>query len=417
VVILSLNEDPAASPKVASHQPDALIQANAQAAYGRLPLAFEVNQGQVDKEVKFLSRGSGYSLSLTSTGAVLQFVIPKKRMPISASKSSGQPLKITNRHWSTLHFKLVGASSAPQIDGLDPLPGKSNYLTTNDLAKWRTNIPNYSKVRYKDVYPGIDLIYYGNQRDLEYDFVVAPGADPKVVTLSFEGIVDSRSVALRIDNNGDLVLDAVDLRQHKPVVYQELDGIRESISCRYVLKGGQRVGFELGAYDRSRPLVIDPVLSYSTTGLGGSAIAVDSLGNAYLTGDPGFQGVLGSSCGTAPNTFPCYDAFVAKLNASGTELIYSTYFGGNDVDYGTAIAVDHAGNAYLAGVTSSANFPTTPDAFQTTGGGAGVLVPSYDVFVAKLIQQARPLFTPPTSAAARMSSPRASRWIRRAMRT
>ena len=257
-------------------------------AYGRLALTFEANQGQEDKKVKFLSRGSDYGLFFTSTEAVLQLTTADGRPTIEKSQSS------------VLRMKLVGSKSEPHIEGVDQLPSVSNYFTANDPKKWRTDVPNYAKVRYKDIYPGIDLIYYGNQRQLEYDFVVAPGADPRGIALSFEGTVDGANgrAAPRIDKNGDLLLEpaTAGLRQHKPVVYQEVNGIRRTIQGRYVLKGTQ-VGFDLGDYDRSRPLVIDPVLSYSTGGLGGTAIGVDGSGNAYVTG------IIFSSGSATPGAF------------------------------------------------------------------------------------------------------------------
>jgi carbohydrate binding protein with CBM6 domain/beta-propeller repeat-containing protein len=269
-----------------------------------------------------------------------------------------------------IRMSIVGAAPAPLVSGLEELPGKANYFIGKDPAKWRTNVPTYAKVHYREIYPGIDLVYYGNQRQLEYDFVVAPGADPNKIVLGFKG-----ADKIEIDAQGDLVLDAPGgaIRQHKPVIYQEIDGVRQEIAGSYVRKSANRVGFKVAAYDQSRPLIIDPVvLSYSTYlgGTGndtGAGIAVDANGNAYVTGS------ASSGFPTTPGAFNATGGgvFVTKLNAAGTALVYSTYLG---IGSGGAIAVDADGNAYVTGSASS-DFPTTPGALNATGGG---------VFVTKL---------------------------------
>jgi hypothetical protein len=208
---------------------------------------------------------------------------------------------------------LAGANPSPHVTGRDELPGKSNYFVGNDPARWRTNVPAYARVHYRDVYPGVDLVYYGNQGQLEYDFVVAAGADPGRIRMSFDGARD-----IRIDARGDLMLHVAggDLRQHKPVVYQEVAGVRQQIAGRYVMKGKGQVGFELGAYDETRPLVIDPVLVYSTY-LGGAAddpgngIAVDAVGNAYVTGST-TSNDFPVTIGAFDTTRAGQDAFVVK---------------------------------------------------------------------------------------------------------
>ena len=342
-------------------------------SYGKLPLSFEVNEGQTDSQVKFIARGTGYSLFLTSTEAVLSLKAPS----ISAV---------------VLKMKLVGANPSPHLTGRDELPGKSNYFIGDDPAKWRTNVSNYAKVKYADVYPGVDLVYYGNQRQLEYDFLVAPGADPGAIRLAIDGCEKSR-----IDKQGDLVLevDRSEIRLHQPVIYQEINRSRRSIGGKFVMRSGREVGFEIARYDASKPLIIDPVISYSTY-LGGSGdesvggIAVDSAGNAYITGTTDssdfptanpLQAVFHRGiCETLPvgtTTFPCSVAFVTKLNAAGSGLIYSTYLGGGGRDAGRAIAVDFAGNAYVTGSTNSTNFPTA-NAFQPVTAG------QRDAFVTKL---------------------------------
>jgi hypothetical protein len=349
-------------------------------AYGKLPLSFEVNQGQTDRRVKFLSRGHGYTLFLTPTEAVL-----------ALSKSHGQaepkdPIKarVFEREkiiTTALRIKLVGGNPHARLAGMEELPGRSNYFIGNDPKKWRTNVPSYAKVRYRNVYAGVDVVYYGNQRQLEHDFIVAPGADPRAITMAIAG-----AKKVSIDAQGELVLTSAGGEVHlrKPVIYQRAGGVQYEIAGGYKLKRENRVGFELGEYDVRLPLVIDPVLAYSTY-LGGSdvdrasGIAVDSAGNAYVTGQ-----TVSTNFPTTPGGFQTsltpggfFDGFVTKVNSTGTVLLYSTYFGGSGQDEPNGIAVDSAGNAYMTGFTGSSNFPTTPGAFQTSFGGG-------DAFVTKL---------------------------------
>jgi hypothetical protein len=352
----------------------AATNARVSESYGKLPLYFEANHGQTDKDVRFLSRGSGYSLYLTASEAVLVLV---------KSDAKAQEKSVA------LRMGLVGGARKPLVNGLEEQPGKANYFIGKDRSKWRTNVPTYAKVRYREVYPGIDLVYYGNQRQLEYDFVVAPGADPKKIVLAFKG-----ADKLEIDTGGDLVLHTAggDIRQHKPIIYQNIDGSRREIEGGYVRKGVKRVGFQVAAYDPSRPLVIDPTLAYSTYlgGSGsesGSGIAVDANGNAYVTGNtnsidfPTTSGAFQPAFGGGPSgpfSGAPTDVFVTKLNSAGSALVYSTYLGGTGNDSAVGIAVDTAGNAYLTGTTDSTDFPTTVGAFQPVSSGFG------DSFVTKL---------------------------------
>jgi hypothetical protein len=347
------------------------------ATYLQAPLRFEANRGQAHKDVRFLSRGLGYSLYLTADEAVLVLAgrdMDMKR-DVRSTRAHAKP--------AVLRMGLVGAARRPVMSGLDELPGKANYFIGSDRAKWHTNVPTYAKVHYRGVYPGIDLVYYGNQRRLEYDFVVAPGADPKGIVLDFEG-----ADKLEIDLQGELVLRTAggDIRQHKPVIYQEIDGVRREIGGGYIRKGAKRVGFEVAAYDSGRPLVVDPALSYSTY-LGGNSfdfgqgIAVDAAGNAYVAGitySPDFPTTPGAF---QPTVIGHPHAFVTKLNPTGSGLVYSTYLGGSRFDLGQGIAVDAAGNAYVTGYTSSTDYPTTAGAFQTTHGG---VTDNWDVFLTKL---------------------------------
>lgn len=329
-------------------------------AYGTLPLIFEANQGQTDTQVDFLSRGRDYTLFLSPTEVGLSIVLPQSgqrthpALPSYFSSSKSSP-KTT-----ALRMELLGANPHPAKAGMDELPGKVNYFLGKDPAKWRSNIATYAKVKYQDVYPGVDLVYYGNQRQLEYDFVVAPRVDPKSITLNFEGVDH-----LKVDAEGNLVLltsGGPVLQMHKPLVYQDTDNGRQEIPGGYVLDK-HRVSFQIGDYDAARPLVIDPVFAYSTRFGGGEddggwAIATDTAGNVYLTGD------TNSTAAEFPVAKPLQkvsggstDIFVAKLTADGSQLLYSTYLGGSKDDVGYGIALDPTGNIYITGDTSSPDFP------------------------------------------------------------
>jgi hypothetical protein len=330
--------------------------------YGRLPLTFEANAGQVDPAVRFLTRGQGYALFLTTNEAVLRLGGPQDN--------------------AVVRLRMAGGNRAPRLAGLEPQPMQTNYLLGKDPARWHTGVPHYARVRYEEVYPGIDLVYRGNQRQLEYDFVVAPGADPKRIRLAFEG-----ADRLTIGPRGELVLHTPhgDLVQHPPVVYQERGGERQPVAGRYVLLSPRQAGFVLGRYDRSRPLVIDPVLAYSTY-LGGSDddlprdIAVDSVGNAYVTGMTWSLTFPGVDAGSLqPYNAGFNDAFVTKINPAGTAVVYSTYLGGSDIDWGYSIAIDGAGSAYVSGWTDSPDFPGIKEGSIQPGHPTG-----RDAFVTKI---------------------------------
>ncbi|TMH84546.1 MAG: hypothetical protein E6H44_14885 [Betaproteobacteria bacterium] len=361
----------------------AFAEARVSQSYGKLPLHFEANQGQTHQDVRFLARGSGYSLYLTPTEAAL--TLTKQVSPARKPAAHGKSEPRGAATGTALRISFAGANPRPRVTGLEELPGKANYFIGNDPAKWRTNVPTYAKVRYTDLYPRIDLLYYGNQRQLEYDLVVRPGADPTRIVLDIQG-----ADRLQVDAQGDLVLQTTvgPIRQRKPVIYQEIDGVRKDIPGGYVLKGEHQVGYKVAAYDASQPLVIDPILSYSTY-LGGSnedrdtRIAVDAAGNAYVAGEtvssnfPTTAGAFQTTFGGG--VFGAGDVFVTKLNPTGSALVYSTYLGGSSSDAGYGIAVDAAGNAYVTGGTGSTDFPTTIGAFQTTKGGG-----FRDAFVTKL---------------------------------
>src|SRR3989475_3979252 len=351
-------------------------------AYGKLPLIFEANQGQTDPQVKFLSRGSGYTLFLTPTEAVLALREGASARNVvdgspAAKRERGQPLQGT-----VLRMKLLGANPTPRVTGVEELRGRSNYFIGNDPAKWRANVPTYAKVEYRDVYPGVNLVYYGNQRQLEFDFIVAPGADPQRIRLGVEG-----AERLDLDAQGDLVVHTggAQVRLQQPHVYQmAANGVRQEIESRYVLNDHHEVEIWVAAYDTHKPLVIDPTLAYSTY-LGGTGfdegfgIAVDSLGQAYVTGVTASLDFPTTAGAFQSSSAGSEDAFVTKLNPTGAVLVYSTYLGGTNSDVGLGIAVDSLGQAYVTGETFSADFPTTAGAFQPSSPGG-----FSDAFVTKL---------------------------------
>lgn len=346
--------------------------------YGKLPLSFERNIGQTDNEVKFLSRGGGYTLFLTSTEAVLSIRKGKETaQPSNDGENSVDSKSVlkssTAIEQAVVRMALENANPRPDVAGEAEMEGKSNYITLDDSREPVTNVSHYARVRYKEVYPGVDLIYYGNQRQLEYDFVVSPGIDPKAIKIRFEG-----SEKLETDKAGNLLLEtaAGKIVQKAPIVYQEKDGARETVSAKYVIGDNHRVGFEIGNYDASRELVIDPILIYSTF-LGGSNddvgndIAVNAVGEAFITGmtaSTDFPTIAGLQMSDLDGTGK--DAFVTKLNAAGTERVYSTYLGGMTDQEGNSIAIDSAGNAYITGVTGQ-NILQYKDAFLIKLNAAG----------------------------------------------
>ncbi len=318
----------------------AILTAAAAGAHGKLPIAFEPNQGQAPGQSQFIAHGNGYALTLSAAKAEL----------IS--------------HGGRLSATLLGAGPASaQTEA--PLPGVVNYLVGN-ASSWRTGIPTYARVRYRNIYPGIDVVYYGRDGILEYDFVLAPGADPRQIGVRFDG-----ARRLSLDAAGDLLLTTAtgEIRQHRPELYQETNGVRRAIPGRYILRG-QTIRFEVGPYDRTLPLVIDPTLTWASY-FGGSttdqilAVTTDSSGNIYATG-------------STLSTRGDYDAFVTKMNSSGTTASLTTLIGGTlGDDEGHGIAVDSAGNIYLTGVTDADDFPIV--VLPTSLAGLG-----YDAFVAKI---------------------------------
>jgi len=323
------------------------------ASYGRLPLGFEANSGQTDARVKFLSYGRGFSLFLADAEAV---VVLKKPDRCRTKSTPNESLS-----GNAIRMQLLGANTTARVVGSEELPGKANYFIGNDPSKWRTNIPTYAKVKYEDVFPGIDLVYYGNQGQLEYDFIVSPGIEPSSIGMRFQ--TDHK---LTIDGNGDLLLQAESVRFQKPRIFQQSGNVKRDIDGRYDLGADNTIRFSVGDYDHSEPLVIDPVLVYSTY-LGGSlqdfgaGIAVDASGNAYIVGQAfsfDFPTANALQPSNADTGFDPANAFITKINASGSALVYSTYLGGNGRDAGSGIAVDPSGNVYVTGRANSSDFPT-----------------------------------------------------------
>ncbi|HEV8059517.1 MAG TPA: SBBP repeat-containing protein, partial [Gemmataceae bacterium] len=336
---------------------------NAQSLYQSLPMSFVANQGQLGPEVQYSSSGSGYTLYLTSASAYLS--LQKDTTGADAAPALVQ-------------MQLLGANPTAQGVGLNPQDFTSNFLIGDDPSQWHQDVANFGSVQFSDVYKGIDLVYYGNQTQLEYDFVVAPGANPNAIALAFPG-----TPSLTLDAAGDLVVHSTngDLVEEAPVLYQMNGAQKEAVTGSYVIGANNTVHFQIGAYDPLLPLVIDPVMSYATY-LGGSAadnaqsVAVDAAGNVYITGFTSstnfpilapFQGQLAGQG----------NVFVTKINPAGNGLVYSTFVGGGGLDLGLALRVDLSGDATVVGTTTSGNFPMKNPIQGTFGGGS-------DAFVFKL---------------------------------
>lgn len=345
----------------------ALASADPQALLNRLPLSFEENRGQADQDVRFLTRQPGYAVYLTETETRFE-------------------LRQTANQRQSVSMKFVGASTEATISGQLPLTGKSNYFIGDNPNEWQTNVSTFAKVRRQNVYPGIDAIFYGNQRRLEFDFVVAPQTDPNQIEFTFDG-----ADKLEINEQGDLLvgLHSDNLIIRRPVIYQEVAGNRIAVEGSFSIRNpqsarNQSVCFEIGDYDRSQTLVIDPVIDYSTY-FGGSGtdiaygIAADRQGSVYIVGQ------------TSSLDFPtknslqnmrdgANDAFVTKLNANGSAVVFSTYLGGrNNGDKAAGVAVDRAGNVYVTGETNSSNFPLVNSALPMYRGNTDAFVTKFSL--------------------------------------
>lgn len=398
-------------------EPDPATRNRLTESFARMPLCFEANRGQAASSAQFVSAGSGYRLLLSPTESQLV-----------AHRNS--------KEGRTLRMQLLNADPSAEMHGLDPLATRANYFIGNNPSKWHTNVPTFARVICEKVYPGVDMIYYGNQRELEYDFVVAPGADPDNIRLRFECAQKTA-----VDAEGNLIVQAgnTEVRHKKPVAFQEWDGERREVPVDFDLLADGTAGFHIGDYDKSRELVIDPVLVFSTY-LGGSAadfgrgvfvdtagrvyvlgdsrssdfthgtadnsdifigtftpdggafgytffggskdeiasgLAVDSDGNTYISGTTQSNNLAGSHSINPVLSGPS-DAFVIKLNPTSGLFFYSTLVGGSGDEEGVSVAIDGAGNAYISGRTTSADFPTA-NAIQSTYGGG-----DSDAFVSKI---------------------------------
>jgi hypothetical protein len=339
-------------------------------AYANVPLSFDENVGQTARNVRFMSRGNGYGLFLTSQGAELT-LHHSMAHNLSARHRAAyfRSLREARRAGTltALRINLDGANPSAQVIGTDRLQKRVNYFLGNDPRNWRTDVPSFARVKYAGVYPGVDLIFYGNQRRLEYDFIVAPGGNPEAIQLVLQG-----AEKIRIGAGGDLILGVPGgaVAFQKPVIYQTVKGTRHKIAGGYSITKGNRIRFVVGKYDRSEPLIIDPVLNYSTY-LGGSVngdlgtgIAIDSNGNAFVTGVTfavNFPTTVGSFMPGPLASNASGAVFVTEINSTGTQELYSTYLAGSgDLgDFGFGITVDGTGNVYVTGMTFSTDFPTT----------------------------------------------------------
>jgi Beta-propeller repeat/Abnormal spindle-like microcephaly-assoc'd, ASPM-SPD-2-Hydin len=390
------------------------VRLRATAGLARLPIIFEPNEGQATSKVRFLAHDGAVTMLLEANGALLA-------LPATATPTPSQSGRVSERssavkppahrkssgRGSMLRMELVGSSPSAQVSGEERLPGKTNYFIGNNPRHWRTGVAEFERVRYHDIYPGVDMVYYGNHGQLEYDFVLAPGRDPGKIRFRFDGLAATSPGTMRLDSHGNLIvrMGGGRLEFHRPTIYQlatngetgdELAAKSRPtaasvklLSGRFLIERNNQVSFALSGYDKTKPLVIDPTLSYSSY-LGGSSndqadvVALDSAGNIYIDGTTTsanfpVQSAYQSSCSSCASNSP--DSFITEMSADGSKLIFSTFLGGSAEDDGNGIALDSSGNIYVTGRTYSSDFPVTANAFQLT---CSSCTTQPDVYVTKL---------------------------------
>lgn len=375
--------------KLGLKEPDKATKSQINENYGKLPLRFERNIGQTEQNIDFISHNNNYTLFLSPTKATFSFE-KEKNINNFVHKLKVKEQNANVEATNSLTMELIGANTSAKAIEIEKLSTTSNYFLNNDKKHWQANVENFAKVQYQNIYPGIDIVYYGNQRQFEYDLIVTPYTSPDIINLQF-----AEAEKLIINNDGDLVItiNNQEIYKKKPYVYQEINGNKELIASNYVINKNNEVSFELGSYDISQPLIIDPMIGYSTY-LGGTgsdfsnAIAIDNAGNAYIVGyteslnfptnNPQQKSISGKN-----------DLFIAKLNSTGNSLAFSTYIGGSDEDFGNAIAIDSTGNVYVTGYTFSTNFPVA-NPFQSKNGNT-TANSGGDAFIVKLNSQGNSL--------------------------
>lgn len=332
-----------------------------------LPLTFEANRGQAGPGVRFTAAGNGFSVELTPREARFILSAPRKKRSVDAAKTPELP--------QVVRMSMLGAASEAEGAG-EIQQGSAHYLKGNRPSAWLRNVPSYRRVRFASTYPGLDTVYYGDQRRLEYDFIVAPAVEPTVIRLGFaDG--NGHPLPTRVDESGELILhtEAGELRQSEPVLYQEIEGQRRSVSGGWVALANGQAAFQVGDYDPQVALVIDPALHYfSDPGAISTSVAVDDQGFPYVTGAAFTE--------EEPDLF-VLDSFVRKFSRDGSSQVYSTTFGGHGTDFATGIAVDRAGGACVTGSTDSTNFPTVNPIQESLHFGPGG-VPNEDAFLVKI---------------------------------
>ncbi len=340
-------------------------------SFGRLPLYFIRNEGQADRRASFYAKTRSYTLWFSADGLVFDRTnAAAAESEMTASPGSGRPAVRENFRRDVSRLEFVGANQDPEISGEREQPCRVNYFIGNDSSKWKTAIATFAEVRYRGIYENIGLRVYGVESRIEYDWEVLPGGDPEAIRFRYAGVQHTT-----ITPAGDLRVETAtgELTHKRPAAYQEIDGRRVAVAAKFKRLGKNEYGFEVGGYDMGRKLFIDPLV-YAAF-LGGSnesskeyirGLALDGSGNAYVTGYTTASDFPATAGAFDVNANGSHDVFVTKINATGTAIVYSTYLGGSNYEYGTSLALDAGNMAYVAGLTCSANFPTTAGAYDTS---------------------------------------------------